>query len=69
MSSYENPAFYISIFSSICLVASEILPFVPVQGNGIIHAILQCLSSFNKPPTVAAINGLNKKTTRDDINL
>ena len=52
MSIYDNPSFYISIFSSICFVASEILPFVPVQANGILHAVLICLSSFNKPSQV-----------------
>lgn len=45
-------SFYISIFSSVCFVTSEILPFLPVNGNGIVHAILECLSSYNKntPP-------------------
>jgi len=54
----DNPSFYISIFSSICFVTSEILPFLPVKGNGIIHAILECLSSYNK----------NKETTENPIN-
>jgi len=48
MSIYDNPSFYISIFSSVCFAASEILPFVPVKGNGIIHSILVCLSFFDK---------------------
>lgn len=54
MSIYDNPTFYISIFSSICFAASEILPFLPVQGNGILHAIVQCLASLNKPTSVSA---------------
>ena len=49
MSIFDNPAFYVSIFSSICFIASEMLPFIPTQGNGIIHAIALCLSSYNKP--------------------
>ena len=48
MSIYDNPSFYISIFSSVCFAASEILPFVPIKGNGIIHSILSCLSFFDK---------------------
>ena len=48
MSIYDNPSFYISIFSSVCFAASEILPFVPIKGNGIIHSILVCLSFFDK---------------------
>ena len=45
---FDNPSFYISIFSSVCFVISEILPFLPIKGNGIVHAILECLSSYNK---------------------
>lgn len=48
MSIFENPSFYISIFSSICFVASEILPFIPNTGNGIVHSIFECLSSYDK---------------------
>lgn len=45
---FTNPSFYISIFSSVCFVASEILPFLPIKANGILHAILVCLSDYNK---------------------
>jgi len=48
MSIFENPSFYVSIFTSVCFVASEILPFIPNTGNGIVHSILECLSSYNK---------------------
>jgi hypothetical protein len=44
MSVFENPSFYIAIFSSICFVASEILPFIPIEANGILHSLLLCLS-------------------------
>lgn len=62
MSIYNNPSTYISIFSSICLVASEILPFIPIKGNGIIHAILECLSSLNKPQPTRIVTDYSKKT-------
>lgn len=39
-SSIFNPAFYVSIFSSIGLIFSEILPLLPIKSNGIIHAII-----------------------------
>jgi hypothetical protein len=55
---FDNPSFYISIFSSVCFVASEILPFLPIKGNGIIHAILECLSKESKVKTT--INPINK---------
>jgi hypothetical protein len=45
---FTNPSFYISIFSSICFITSEILPFLPIKANGILHAILVCLSDYNK---------------------
>jgi len=48
MSFLNNPTFYISIFSSICLFASELLPFVPIEGNGILHTVLKYLSSCKK---------------------
>jgi hypothetical protein len=44
----DNSYFYISIFSSACFVASEILPFLPNNSNGILHAVLLFLSSYNK---------------------
>lgn len=44
---FTNPSFYISIFSSVCFVASEILPFLPIKANGILHAILVCLSDYS----------------------
>ena len=49
MSVYTSPTFYFSIFSSVCFLASEILPFIPMEGNGILHTIVEFLSSFNKP--------------------
>jgi len=55
----DNPTFYISIFSSVCFVASELLPFLPIKGNGIIHAIVECLSSYNK----------FKNYTNEDVNV
>ena len=48
MSFLENPNFYISVFSTVCLVCSEILPFLPIKSNGILHAIIECLASFSK---------------------
>jgi hypothetical protein len=48
MSMFENPTFYVSIFSSICFVASEILPFLPTKGNGIFHTVIELLSKYNK---------------------
>lgn len=43
----NNPSFYISIASTITLFVSEILPFIPIKSNGILHAILVCISKIN----------------------
>lgn len=50
MSVFENPSFYVSIFSGVCFIASEILPFLPTEGNGIFHTIIKLLSNYNKQP-------------------
>lgn len=44
----KNPNFYISIFSTTCFACSELLPFLPLKSNGIIHAIILFLSSYKK---------------------
>ena len=52
MSIFGNPSFYVSIFSSVCFLASEILPFLPTNGNGILHTIVKLLSDCNKEPKI-----------------
>jgi len=71
MSFLDNPTFYVSIFSSVCLLASELLPFIPIEGNGILHTILKYLSSFKKNIEDAKNNADEIKTIiskLDDIN-
>ena len=58
---YSNPTFYISIISSIGFISSEILPFVPTTGNGIIHAILVCFSSISEKKDQINLNNLSDK--------
>jgi len=65
MSVYTSPTFYVSIFSSVCFLASEILPFIPIEGNGILHSIVSFLSSFNKPTNN---EDKNKPGTIEDVN-
>ena len=55
----DNSYFYISIFSSMCFVASEILPFLPSKSNGILHAVLLFLANYNKV-------GNNKKESNEN---
>ena len=61
MSLFENPSFYVSIFSGICFIASEILPFLPTKGNGILHAIVKSLSDCNKQQKIE-----NKSVIEDE---
>lgn len=53
--------FYISIFTSLCFVSSEILPFLPTKGNGLVHSIVEYLSSKNTIPTTSNLEEINKK--------
>jgi hypothetical protein len=46
MSIFNNPSFYISIASSIGFIVSEILPFIPMKSNGVLHALLVCISQY-----------------------
>ena len=50
MSIFANPGFYVSIFSGVCLIASEILPFLPTKGNGILHTVIKLLGNYSKKP-------------------
>lgn len=43
MSSILNPAFFVSIISSIGFICSEILPLLPIKSNGLIHSIILLL--------------------------
>ena len=43
-----NISFIIAIASSIGLISSEILPFIPIKGNGILHSIFFYLSKLNE---------------------
>jgi len=57
MSILNNPSFYISIASSIGFIVSEILPFIPIKSNGVLHAILVCISQY-KPQQQTIKNNL-----------
>jgi hypothetical protein len=43
--SYYDPSFYISIISTVSLLVSEILPFLPIKSNGILHTVLTFIAS------------------------
>lgn len=47
MSMFDNPSFYISLISSVAFISSEILPFLPIKSNGIVHAIIQACANLN----------------------
>lgn len=42
----QDPSFYIAIFTSVFFFASELLPFIPIKSNGIIHLIIECLKKI-----------------------
>ena len=43
---FDNPTFYVSIFSSVAFVCSEVLPFIPIKSNGLLHAILESIVEY-----------------------
>ena len=43
---FDNPTFYVSIFSSVAFVCSEVLPFLPIKSNGFLHAILESIVEY-----------------------
>lgn len=67
MSAWQNPSFYISIFSTVCLVASEILPFVPVESNGLLHSILVILSKYSPKNTTGVTPVVEDKPIHQEI--
>lgn len=58
-----DATFYISIFSTVCFVSSEILPFLPTKGNGLVHSVIEYLSSKNTivPTSFTNLEEINKK--------
>lgn len=47
---WKEPTYYISLFSTLLFVFSEILPFLPCQSNGLIHLVknLMILTNSSK---------------------
>ena len=43
-----DPTFFISIFSSSCLLLSEILPFIPIKSNGFLEMIINIFKKNSK---------------------
>lgn len=43
----KNPSFYVTVFSSMCFIASEMMPFLPTESNGIVHGMCTVLKDFN----------------------
>ena len=43
----DNISFIIEIISGVGFISSEILPFIPIKGNGILHSICFYLSKLN----------------------
>jgi hypothetical protein len=50
MSIFDNPSFYVSIFTTVCFISSEVLAFLPIEQNGILHAVLLFFSKYNTVP-------------------
>ena len=56
----ENLTFYISIITSSALVLSELLPFLPVHANGILHFLFIYLGIIKvEKPTSTQVQDVN----------
>lgn len=69
MGVFDNPSFYVSIFSSICFVASEILPFLPTKGNGIFHTIIELLSKYDKNSSQIQDKNTDAKVLNEKLDI
>jgi len=73
----ENLTFYISIITSSALVLSELLPFLPVHANGILHFLFIYLGIIKvEKPTSTQVQDVNNydyqqldESTNDNRNV
>ena len=75
---FDNPTFYVSIFSSVAFVCSEVLPFLPIKSNGLLHAILESIieykglnqsSNDKKEKLNTDGNSTSKNVSLNEVNL
>jgi len=64
----QDPSFYIAIFSSVCFFASELLPFIPIKSNGIIHSIIEFLKK-TRDNSVKKNQEIDNENTNSIINI
>ncbi len=58
---FSDPSTYISLLSSILLILSEILPFLPCKSNGLVQIMLNLIDVNRSCLTNAAIKDINDK--------
>jgi hypothetical protein len=61
MSISDNIALISSIVTGIGFIASEILPFLPCEANGIIHSVVTCLSKLKQSDN----SSINEKFSKE----
>ena len=64
-----DPTFFISIFSSSCLLLSEILPFLPIKSNGFLEIIINIFKNKSKVQDVKENDGSKVTDEKKLLNL
>lgn len=63
-----DPTFFISIFSSSCLLLSEVLPFLPIKSNGFVEMIINIFKNNSKVRDVKENYGDKNKNSNSNSN-
>ena len=66
---FSDPSTYVSLFSSILLILSEILPFLPCKSNGVVQIFLNLINTNKTCIENAAIKPTNKHTNKDKTDI
>lgn len=63
----DSISFIIAIITSVGLISSEILPFIPIEGNGMLHSICFYLSKLNSKQGNSAVVAVADKDIEKGI--
>ena len=64
----SDPSTYISLFSSILLILSEILPFLPCKSNGVIQILLNLINTNKTCIENAAVKPNSTHKNKKDVD-
>jgi len=65
----NNIAIISSIVTGVGFIASEILPFLPCEANGIIHSVVTCLSKLKQSDDSGINENMIKKLSKEGTEI